>query len=204
MATSRTTNNNNDAAAAAEPIPSDGTTPPVEAVTPTTTHYQQLAGEFISELDAITAIIPKLEAQHVSTVNFVRSHLNASTEFLATVITAVEQTPQLQAVGKLDIAAARDTLQFLEAFRPVLDKAMAFARNLQYTLNSRKATLVGDALRMYDVAKAIARDRRDPSRAAIGSHVANMKRSLGRGRPSKATLLKRAAAAALPKEGAAG
>jgi phosphoenolpyruvate carboxylase len=203
MATSRTTTPTN-AAAAAEPIPSDGTTTPVQAVTPTTTHYQQLANEFIAELDQIAAIIPKLEAQHVSTVNFVRSHLNASTEFLATVITAVEQTPELQGVGKLDAAAARDTLQFLEAFRPVLDKVTAFARNLQYAMNSRKASLVGDSLRIYGVAKAIAKDRRDPNRAAMGSHVANMKRILGRGRPTKEALLKKAAAAAAPKDGAVG
>jgi len=201
MATSRN-NTTTTAAAAAELIPSDGTTPPVEAVTPTITHYQQLANEFIRELDEIAANIPKLEAQHVSTVNFVRSHLNASTEFLATVITAIEQTPELQGVGKLDAASGRDTLQFLEAFRPVLDKVTAFARNLQYALNSRKAALVGDALRIYDVAKAIAKDRRDPSRAAIGSHVANMKRMLGRGRPTKEALLKKAAAAAPPRDGA--
>jgi hypothetical protein len=85
----------------------------------------------MTELDQIAAIIPKLEAQHVSTVKFVRAHLNVPVEFLATVIAAVEQTPELQGVNKLDVSAARDTLQFIEAFRPVLDKVAAFARNLQ-------------------------------------------------------------------------
>ncbi len=58
----------------------------------------------------ITAIIPKLEITRPATANFVRSHLNVSTEFLATAIAAVEQTPELQGTGKLDVTAARDTL----------------------------------------------------------------------------------------------
>ena len=192
MATSR---NTEAPAAAAEPNPPDGTASPVEvSVSPTITHYQQLAAAFIADLDEIATIIPKLEAEHVSTVNFVRSHLNVSTEFLATVIAAVEQTPELQGVRKLDVAAARDTLQFIEAFRPVLDKVTAFARNLRYTMNSRKASLAADSLQIYDIAKGIARD---PNSAAVASLVQNMKRDLGRrGRPKTATLLKRAAAAA--------
>lgn len=188
MATSRNTT----PAAAVEPT--DGTTPPEGPGTPTVTHYQQLAAEFSAELDEIAAIIPKLEAQHVSTANFVRSHLNVPTEFLATVIAAVEQTVELQGVKKLDVATARDTLQFIEAFRPVLDKVTAFARNLQYTMNSRKASLAADALQIYDIAKGIARD---PNSAAVASLVANMKRDLGRrGRPKATTLAARKAAAA--------
>jgi hypothetical protein len=191
MATSRKTT----AAAATEPTPSDGTISPIEPVpTPTVTYYQQLAGEFLTELDEIAAIVPKLvEAQQASTANFVRTHLNVSTEFIATVIAAVEQTPELQGVGRLDVTAARDTLQLIEAFRTVLDKVTAFTSSLQYTMNSRKASLVVDSLQMYDIAKALARD---PNNAAIRSHVANMKRDLGRrGRPKATTLARRAAAA---------
>jgi tetratricopeptide (TPR) repeat protein len=81
--------------------------------------------------------VPQLEASHISTVNFVRSHLNVSNEFLATAIAAVEQTPALQAVNKLDPVAARDTLQFIDAFRPVLDKVSAFANALKFTIACR-------------------------------------------------------------------
>jgi hypothetical protein len=197
-------------AAATEPLPADGATttePVVTPVTPTITHYQQLAAEFSAELDAIAAIIPKLEAQHISTASFVRSHLNVPTEFLATVIAAVEQTEELQGVKKLDIATARDTLQFIEAFRPVLDKVTAFARNLRYTMNSRKASLVADSLQIYYIAKGVARD---PNSAQVESLVGNMKRDLGRRGPGKAVIAARkaaaaavAAAAAAPTEGGA-
>ncbi|MDQ3283585.1 MAG: hypothetical protein M3Q69_19455 [Acidobacteriota bacterium] len=170
--------------------PADGTTPEVP-VTPTITHYQQLADAFMKDLDEIATTIPKLEASHASTASFVRSHLNVSNDFLATAIAAVEQTPALQGVDKLDVLAARDTLQFIEAFRPVLDKVSAFASHLKFTIASRKASLAADALQIYDIAKGVSRD---PGSAAVASLVANMKRDLGRRGPAKATIAARKAA----------
>lgn len=190
MATSRNTT------AAAE-TPTDGTTTtttPEAPATPTITHYQQLAAEFLAALEEIAALIPKLEAQHVSTTKFVRSHQNVPNEFLATVIAAVEQTPELQGVKKLDVLEGRDTLQFIEAFRPVLDRVIAFASSLQYTMASRKASLVADSFQIYSIAKGVARD---PNSAAVASLVGNMKRDLGRrGRPKLSTLARKQAAAA--------
>lgn len=183
--------------AAGAATPPDGTipevTPTTPTATPTITFYKQLADEFMKELDEIAPIIPQLEAAHISTVNFVRSHLNVPIEFLATAIAAVEQTPALQAVNKLDVLAGRDTLQFIEAFRPVLDKVSAFTNALKFTIASRKASLAADSLQIYDIAKGLARD---PGSAAIASVVANMKRDLGkRGRPKIATALRKAASA---------
>lgn len=176
-----------------ETTPPDGGTPELPP-TPTTTRYQQLADQFSRELDTLAGIIPRLEVSHISTANFVRSHVNVSTDFLGTVVAAVEQLPILQAVEKLDIAAARDTLQFIEAFRPVLDKVSAFASSLRFTLRSRKATLVADALQIYDIAKGLSRD---PGSANVASLVSNMKRDLGRRGPVKgAAALKKAAASA--------
>ena len=185
MATTRASTAN-----AAVPETGDGTTPPPVGIpTPTITHYQQVAAEFMSALDEISQIIPKLEAIHVSTANLVRSRLNVPNEFLATVTAAVEQVPELQAIQKLDVNSAHDTLQFLEAFRPVRDKVDAFAKNLKYTMDSRKASLATDSLLTYDVAKGLARD---PKSATIASLVANMKRDLGRrGRPKTPPALRK-------------
>jgi hypothetical protein len=172
----------------------DGTPPdPAGTPSPTITHYQQLADQFSKALDDISAIIPKLESTHVATANFVRSHLNVPTEFLATAIAAVEQVPELQSVNKLDVAAARDTLQFIEAFRPVQDKVTAFAASMKFTMSSKKASLAADALQIYSIAKGVARD---PGSAGVASIVSNLKRDLGRrGRP------KNPVAAAKPSPG---
>jgi hypothetical protein len=101
-------------------------------------------------------LIPNLEIAHVSTARFVRSHQNVSLEFLATAIAAVEQSVELQGVRKLDVTAARDTLQFLKAFRPVLDRIRALADSLEFTMKSRRASLTADALQIYAIAKAVA------------------------------------------------
>jgi hypothetical protein len=181
--------------AAAQPsVDATPVTVPNLSETVTVTHYQQLAAEFMAALDEIATIIPKLEAAHITTANFVRSHQNVPTEFLATAVSAVEQTPELQGVKKLDILAARDTLQFIEAFRPVVDKFTAFAKNLQFTMSSRKASLAADSLQIYYIAKGVARD---PNSAGMASLVANMKRDLGRrGRPKVSVAAKKAAVAA--------
>src|SRR4051812_16784728 len=165
------------AAAAAAAPPPDGTPDPTTTPTPTITHYQQLADDFSKALDQIASIIPNLEIAHPATANFVRSHLNVPTAFLATAIAAVEQTPALQHIDKLDIATARDTLQFIEAFRPIQDRIVALASSVKFTMDSRKALLAADALQIYDIAKGIARD---PGAAAVHSLVANLKRDLGR------------------------
>lgn len=176
-----------------DPTPAPTPTP---TPTPTITHYQQLADEFSKALDDIASLIPKLEGTHPATANFVRSHLNVPTEFLATAIAAVEQTPELQSVNKLDVVEARDTLQFIEAFRPVLDKVTAFANSLKFTMASRKASLAADSLQIYSIAKGVARD---PGAAAVASHVHNLKRDLGRrGRAKGATASAKSSAPVVP------
>jgi len=153
------------------------TTIPIESPSPTVTHYQQAAARAFAALDELEAIIPNFEAPHPSTAKFVRAHQVLPLQFLATAISAVEQEVQLQRVEKLDVAAGRDALQFIEAYNAVVDRGEAFFRKLRFTLNSKKATPMFQALQIYDIAQGLARD---PGSAGIGAHVANMKRDLGR------------------------
>jgi hypothetical protein len=153
------------------------TEPAVAPAEPVLTHYQQLAGDYIKALEQMAVILPQLEEAQVAVAKYTRGQLAYSEQFCATVIGAVEQTPELRAIGKLDPAAARNILQFLEGFKPVLDKGAAFVKNVQFTYNSQKATLVGQALQVYQIAKNMARDKRSPE---LMAHVANMKRDLKR------------------------
>jgi hypothetical protein len=159
----------------------------------TTTRYQEIAAQFMSGLDALTALLPKLEAEHGTTINAVKGHLTVPNVFLASTIAAVEQTPDLQAFQDLDVVAGHDVLQFIEAFRPVANKVNALGRSLEFTMDSRKSALVVNALRVYDLAKSVARN---PRNAAMGAHVKTMKRDLNRIGPKKSTLKQKAAKAA--------
>jgi len=147
---------------------------------PTVTHYEQVAAELSIAVETAFAAIPNMEAPHPSTRDFVRSHQSVSNDFIASVIAAVEATPELQNVKKFSVAEARDTLQFIEAFAPIAARLTALANNLKFTMQSRKAKIAADALQTYDIAKGVARDA---GSAGLVPHISNMRRTLGRGRP---------------------
>jgi hypothetical protein len=149
--------------------------------TPTPTHYQQKAGQLGAILTELTAQIPKFEGKHPSTADFVRRHQNIPMEFIAGVTAAVEAIPELLATGKYNVVEARDTFQFIEAFRPILDRMEMLTTDLKFTLDAQYAKLVTDGLQMYDIAKGFARDPASPS---IAAHVEIMRRNLGRTRPT--------------------
>ena len=163
------------------------TDPPVSPVTPTVTHYQQVASDFIKALDQISTIIPQLEAAELAVAKFTRGQLGIPVKFCVTAIVAVEQVPELRATNVLDPAEGYDVLQFLEAFGAVRDRALQFAKDLKFTFDTRKAGLGSRALQVYALAKAFARDKRNP-KPHIEAHVENMRRDLARPVPSKADL----------------
>lgn len=176
---------------AAADQPTDGTQGNTTLVT--TTRYQEIAAQFMSGLDALTAILPKLEAAHGTTIKAVQGHQNVPNAFLASSIAAVEQAPDVQAFQDFDVAAGHDVLQFIEAFRPVTNKVIALGRSLEFTMSSRKSALVVEAFRLYDLAKSVARN---PRNAALGAHVQTMKRDLKRSGPKTPSLKQKAAKAA--------
>ena len=158
---------------------------PAEEPTAALTPYQQTAAGVIADLNKAIAAIPKLEAGiPPAMVKFVRGHLNVPNEFLATALATLEQSDALQGTKVFDAAATRDELQYLEAFKPVLDKVWGLGDVLGYTLWSKKASIASSAYRIYGIAKQIALT--GGSTASV-SHVSNMKRDLGRsGRRKKA------------------
>jgi hypothetical protein len=150
---------------------------------PSLTAHQLLAAEIMRDLDAIAARIPYLESPHPSKAAFVRSHGNVPIPFLRTATATVEQTPELERVTKLTPELGHDTLQYVDAFRPVIDHYFAIGRRLKFTVASRRAHLAFLSLQVYTIAQGLARDGRSPN---IAAHVANLRRDLGpRGRPRK-------------------
>lgn len=160
------------------PLPPGGPTPESPA-TLTLTYNHQLATHFSEILDEIALIIPRdVQLDHKS--SFVKTHLNIPYKFLGTTVASVEEVPELEATRKLDVAKARDTLQMIEAFRPICDKVAAFANNLANALDARHAALAVQALEAYHVAQSLARDESNPT---LTQWVINMARDLGRRGP---------------------
>ncbi|HXH39310.1 MAG TPA: hypothetical protein VNN08_11835 [Thermoanaerobaculia bacterium] len=157
-------------------VPQVPTPDPVPAQTPTTTHYQQIAENLAKALDDMLALIPTFAEAHPDTTRFVNRHQSVPLQFIATAVAAVQENPELQG-GTFNATEARDALQFIDAFRPMADRLHAAARNLTFSINSRKANAGNGALEVYAIAKRVALN---PLSTTVASHVSNLKRDLGR------------------------
>ena len=150
---------------------------PAPAPTPTVTHYQQVAANLAKAIDDMLALIPSFVAIHHSTTRLVRTHQNVPLQFIATAIAAAEANPELQGTAKFDVTEARNSLQFIDAFRPMADQLNAAAENLTFSIDTQRANASIGALQLYAVAKGPARA---PQSTTVASHVSNLKRDLGR------------------------
>lgn len=166
------------------PGPVTAPPPPIDPANPnlTVTKYQELADEISAAFDGFVTKLPQFEERHPSTQAFVQGHLSVSDQFVASAVAAVDATEELQGVKKLDVNQARDVTQFVNAFQAVADKALAFGRGLQFTIDSQKASLAADALQIYAISKGLVRD---PGSAPLVAHVATMKHHLNRKRSKK-------------------
>lgn len=145
---------------------------------PTVTEMDKAAEKVRAAIEAMTELIPRLERPHRSTRNRVRAHRTVPREFIASMIAAVEQVEELQTLRKFDVDDARETLQFIDAFRPVADQLAALTAALRFTMESRKARVVDAGLQTYDIARALARDEQN---SPLTAHLPALKRDLRRG-----------------------
>ena len=153
------------------------------AVTPTITHYQQVADRVSAMIDELLTALPKLELPHPTTVKFVRAHASIPIPFIETAVTAVGRREELQVVSRLDVSAGWDTLQLNQALRSLSDKLFHFAKKIEYTADTRIAVVAADCLQLYYLVKGLARD---PERADMLELVADLKRDLGgKGNPKR-------------------
>ena len=145
--------------------------------TPTVTEMDRIAEQVRAAVEAVAALIPKLERPHPLTRKRVRAHRTVPRAFIVSMIAAVEQLEELRAVRKFDVDDAREALQFIDAFRPIADQLAALASALRFTLESRKARVVAAGLQTYDIARGLARDQ---DVTPLTAHLDNLKRDLRR------------------------
>jgi hypothetical protein len=165
--------------------------PPVDPgsdapATLTITYYQLLAAHLMSALDEISGVIPRLQETVVQRtgvgIKAPGGHHNIPIAFLSSAVDSTEQLPELQVNNKLDVDRARDTLQLIDAFRTVQNRAAAFGRDLGQVLDARQSTLALESLDTYSLAQSLARDK---TNGPLNEAVETMKRTLGRQGPRK-------------------
>ncbi|HEV7424896.1 MAG TPA: hypothetical protein VGQ46_00915 [Thermoanaerobaculia bacterium] len=160
--------------------PSASTETPAAVLTPS----DESAAKVSAALTAIIQLMPVWEPKHPETEQFVKRFSTFSDDVISSVIGAVESNPELASINKFNVNKARRGLQYLTAFRTIIDQTEEFLINFRFTYFSVKAREVADALQMYEIAKGIGRD---PSSAGVAAHAKMIKRDLRRPRVKKAT-----------------
>jgi hypothetical protein len=149
----------------------------------TVTKYQQLADDFLKSLATLSAAIP-VPSSVEAFIGRTRCDTRVSRGFLEAGIAAAAEVPELQAVTRFDVDAAREALQFIDAWTPVLPSVIAFRRRLHLALAVRKSPLVTQVRSAYAVANGIAKGNPD---ASVATHAKAMKEAakFGSGRKKK-------------------
>lgn len=99
--------------------------------------------------------------------------------FLEAVAVACDASPHLGVASQVTTAELRDTITFSRAFTSVANELMVVARGFLDTVAERRNQVGQRALRAYSMAKSI---NRPEDRELLIPHLANMQRTLGRGR----------------------
>ena len=154
--------------AVAEPVPV-----PAPAVTP----YQKIALQLGAAISDTVDQIPGFNADLSDIPKRVRRPV--STEFLGLTVAAVDASSELQGVNQLDTIDCRDTLQFSQAMRPLVDQLLGFARRLDLLIRVKEARSGRAALGIYNIAQRVALN---PNNTHVVVHVENMKAELRRTR----------------------
>jgi hypothetical protein len=159
-----------------------GSPPDAEAPNFTETKLQQLADELMGDLDAFAAKVPDLEEPHAIDPILLKSNRGVPDSLLGSAIAAVAQQPELQGVNKLSVPKGRETIQYIDAIRPIEDRLGALWRSVHYTIEMKKAELAGQARTIYRVSKGLVDTA---GGAPLPDHILNMQRDYGRSRPKK-------------------
>jgi hypothetical protein len=143
------------------PAPDTGFTDP--PATPTAAELA--AKDFITGFRDLAKRLPKVESPHPTTVVSVRGRLNVPASFAQTVAEQVELTPDLQALNSYDVEGTKRDIQQVAALKPVLQELQNFVKALKFTVDGKQVKANNASLRMYAMARALARD---PQFAHVG------------------------------------
>jgi hypothetical protein len=166
------------------PRPRKAVAEPVPLPAPVITPYQKIAAQLGTAINDTVVQIPGYNDDLSNIARRLRRPV--STEFVGMTVAAVDASPELQGVNQLDTTDCRDTLQFSQAFQPLIDQILGVARRVELLIRVREAKAGRSALGIYNIAQRVALN---PNNTHVKVHVENLKAELRRkriGRPAKA------------------
>jgi hypothetical protein len=157
-----------------------------EETTLTPNQYEKDAQEILVQIRALM--------QKVRGYGFVtKSHRKRLTPaaalkdpYLLSVAVAMDASADLAQATGITGAEIRDIVNFCNAFLPVVDEMRLAAAGLEQTIQTQRGEGGQKCLKAYSMAKSFNRPGADG--ALLVPHIADMKRTLGRGRKKPASL----------------
>jgi hypothetical protein len=147
----------------------------------TVTHYREKADEVKKLIEAVRAAIPAIDVPVEMALSTPVPTLKDS--FIATVTGMYDGSADLQTFPAVDVNGAEDTLQYMDAFRPIILLLESQIRHIKLQFRARKKAASENALRIYELAKAV---QRVTPGADLDSHLGSLKAQLGRRKKAKA------------------
>jgi hypothetical protein len=144
---------------------------------PVFTTYEKIVAEIITSIDVGVAQLPGYNDDLSELPKSLRRLVTM--KFLDLTVNAIDASSELQGVNQLDITECRDTLQYSQAVKVLIDHFRSVTRRLELISRSRDARAGRGALRIYHIAKRIASD---PDNTHLVMHVDNLKTELQRSR----------------------
>jgi len=152
-------------------------TEPAPAPAPVITAYQKIAAQLTTAIADTVAQIPGYKDDLSDIPRRIRRSVSA--DFLGMTVAAVDASTELQGVNQLDTNDCRDTLQFSQAFQPLIDQLLGVARRVDLLIRVREAKAGRGALGIYNIAQRVASN---PNNTHLAVHVENLRAELRRKR----------------------
>jgi hypothetical protein len=141
----------------------------------TVTHYQETADQVKKFIESARATMPTVDVPADLTLDSPQKILRD--EFIATAVGMYDGSSDLQKFPVIDLTDARDTLQYMDAYRPVILLLENQIRHLKMQFKVRKQRAAENALLVYQLAKTVS--RATPG-VDLDAHLGTMKRQLSR------------------------
>ncbi|HTD83790.1 MAG TPA: hypothetical protein VK648_08380 [Gemmatimonadaceae bacterium] len=148
--------------------------------TPTSNPHETEAQELLVQL---RALMLKIRGYGFTAINQRRRLIPAASLPLAYVLSvgvAVDASEEFARVCGLTGPEIRDKVNFTNAFSPVIAELKLAAAGLEQTIQTQKGELGQKCLKAYSMAKSF--NRPGDNGAVLIPHIADMKRTLNRGR----------------------
>ena len=135
-----------------------------------------IASQLLDLVTQMEGLVPDFEPHDKREIARVAAGAKFANELIAATITLVTSVPSVPR-DLFNVALAQEALQVRDQFRPIVQRLIAFAEGLEFTINTKMSASGEDALQSYHWGK---RAVKGPNGAVLQPYVDEMRRVVKR------------------------